>query len=102
MGVTTFSLCALGIDRFHVATSTLPKARPIEPCPSILAPWWGRVPPSVSLALGILACRVEGGLWMGLDWRGRRRGRAWWENNSLSIEERGSQNTGKVLLRGKG
>ncbi|XP_057584890.1 G-protein coupled receptor 37-like 1 [Hippopotamus amphibius kiboko] len=37
LGVTTFSLCALGIDRFHVATSTLPKARPIEPCPSILA-----------------------------------------------------------------
>ncbi|KAI4536579.1 hypothetical protein MG293_012782 [Ovis ammon polii] len=37
LGVTTFSLCALGIDRFHVATSTLPKARPVEPCPSILA-----------------------------------------------------------------
>lgn len=37
LGVTTFSLCALGIDRFHVATSTLPEARPIEPCPSILA-----------------------------------------------------------------
>lgn len=37
LGVTTFSLCALGIDRFHVATSTLPKARPIERCRSILA-----------------------------------------------------------------
>lgn len=37
LGVTTFSLCALGIDRFHVATSTLPKVRPIEPCQSILA-----------------------------------------------------------------
>lgn len=37
LGVTTFSLCALGIDRFHVATSTLPKARPIERCQSILA-----------------------------------------------------------------
>ncbi|XP_015102525.2 G-protein coupled receptor 37-like 1 [Vicugna pacos] len=37
LGVTTFSLCALGIDRFHVATSTLPKARLVEPCPSILA-----------------------------------------------------------------
>ncbi|XP_077013512.1 G-protein coupled receptor 37-like 1 [Tamandua tetradactyla] len=37
LGITTFSLCALGIDRFHVATSTLPKARPIERCQSILA-----------------------------------------------------------------
>ncbi|XP_037016887.2 G-protein coupled receptor 37-like 1 [Artibeus jamaicensis] len=37
LGVTTFSLCALGIDRFHVATSTLPKLRPIERCQSILA-----------------------------------------------------------------
>lgn len=37
MGVTTFSLCALGIDRFHVATSTLPKLRPIERCQSIVA-----------------------------------------------------------------
>uniref|UniRef100_U3KPM0 G protein-coupled receptor 37 like 1 n=1 Tax=Oryctolagus cuniculus TaxID=9986 RepID=U3KPM0_RABIT len=37
LGVTTFSLCALGIDRFHVATSTLPKVRPIERCQSILA-----------------------------------------------------------------
>ncbi|XP_011845922.1 PREDICTED: prosaposin receptor GPR37L1 isoform X2 [Mandrillus leucophaeus] len=37
LGVTTFSLCALGIDRFHVATSTLPKVRPIERCRSILA-----------------------------------------------------------------
>ncbi|XP_037668122.1 G-protein coupled receptor 37-like 1 [Choloepus didactylus] len=37
LGVTTFSLCALGIDRFHVATSTLPKVRPIEQCQSILA-----------------------------------------------------------------
>ncbi|XP_019493635.1 PREDICTED: prosaposin receptor GPR37L1 [Hipposideros armiger] len=37
LGVTTFSLCALGIDRFHVATSTLPKLRPIERCQSIVA-----------------------------------------------------------------
>ncbi|KAM5300960.1 G-protein coupled receptor 37-like 1 [Glossophaga mutica] len=37
LGVTTFSLCALGIDRFHVATSTLPKLRPVERCRSILA-----------------------------------------------------------------
>ncbi|XP_004699861.1 G-protein coupled receptor 37-like 1 [Echinops telfairi] len=37
LGVTTFSLCALSIDRFHVATSTLPKVRPIERCQSILA-----------------------------------------------------------------
>ncbi|XP_004578821.2 G-protein coupled receptor 37-like 1 [Ochotona princeps] len=37
LGVTTFSLCALGIDRFHVATSTLPKVRPIERCQSIVA-----------------------------------------------------------------
>ncbi|XP_054432498.1 G-protein coupled receptor 37-like 1 [Pteronotus mesoamericanus] len=37
LGVTTFSLCALGIDRFHVATSTLPKLRPTERCRSILA-----------------------------------------------------------------
>lgn len=37
LGVTTFSLCALGIDRFHVATSTLPQLRPIERCRSIVA-----------------------------------------------------------------
>ncbi|KAF6073321.1 G protein-coupled receptor 37 like 1 [Phyllostomus discolor] len=37
LGVTTFSLCALGIDRFHVATSTLPRLRPVERCRSILA-----------------------------------------------------------------
>ncbi|XP_045432105.1 G-protein coupled receptor 37-like 1 isoform X2 [Pipistrellus kuhlii] len=38
LGVTTFSLCALGIDRFHVATSTRPAARPsAEHCRSILA-----------------------------------------------------------------
>ncbi|XP_074076509.1 G-protein coupled receptor 37-like 1 [Macrotis lagotis] len=37
LGVTTFSLCALGIDRFHAATSPLPKVRPIEPCQSIVA-----------------------------------------------------------------
>lgn len=35
--MTTFSLCALGIDRFHAATSTQPKSRPIEPCQSIFA-----------------------------------------------------------------
>lgn len=37
LGVSTFSLCALGIDRFHAATSTLPVVRPIERCQSILA-----------------------------------------------------------------
>ncbi|KAG2468371.1 ETBR2 protein, partial [Polypterus senegalus] len=37
LGVTTFSLCALGIDRFHAATSTQPKSRSIEQCQSILA-----------------------------------------------------------------
>ncbi|XP_004610086.2 G-protein coupled receptor 37-like 1 [Sorex araneus] len=37
LGVSTFSLCALGIDRFHAATSTLPVGRPIERCQSILA-----------------------------------------------------------------
>ncbi|XP_015197958.2 G-protein coupled receptor 37-like 1 [Lepisosteus oculatus] len=37
LGVTTFSLCALGIDRFHAATSTQPKTRPVEQCQSILA-----------------------------------------------------------------
>lgn len=37
LGITTFSLCALGIDRFHVATSTLPRLRPVERCRSILA-----------------------------------------------------------------
>ncbi|XP_038605173.1 G-protein coupled receptor 37-like 1 [Tachyglossus aculeatus] len=37
LGVTTFSLCALGIDRFHAATSPLAKTRPIERCQSILA-----------------------------------------------------------------
>lgn len=37
LGVTTFSLCALGIDRFHAATSPVASARPIERCQSILA-----------------------------------------------------------------
>ncbi|XP_057212067.1 G-protein coupled receptor 37-like 1 [Triplophysa rosa] len=37
LGVTTFSLCALGIDRFHAATSSLPKARRIEQCQKVLA-----------------------------------------------------------------
>ncbi len=37
LGVTTFSLCALGIDRFHAATSTMPKARRIERCQKVLA-----------------------------------------------------------------
>ncbi|XP_066559165.1 G-protein coupled receptor 37-like 1 [Amia ocellicauda] len=37
LGVTTFSLCALGIDRFHAATTTQPKSRPVEQCQSILA-----------------------------------------------------------------
>lgn len=30
-------MCALGIDRFHTATSTLPRAQPVEHCRSILA-----------------------------------------------------------------
>ncbi|GAA6106160.1 G-protein coupled receptor 37-like 1 [Tachysurus ichikawai] len=37
LGVTSFSLCALGIDRFHAATSSLPKVRRLEHCQSILA-----------------------------------------------------------------
>ncbi|KAG9353101.1 hypothetical protein JZ751_017677 [Albula glossodonta] len=37
LGVTTFSLCALGIDRFHAATSLQPKTRQVEQCQSILA-----------------------------------------------------------------
>ncbi|XP_005310010.2 G-protein coupled receptor 37-like 1 [Chrysemys picta bellii] len=37
LGVTTFSLCALGIDRFHTATSPQLKMRPIEQCQSIIA-----------------------------------------------------------------
>ncbi|KAJ8412211.1 hypothetical protein AAFF_G00144780 [Aldrovandia affinis] len=37
LGVTTFSLCALGIDRFHAATSLQPKTQHIEQCQSILA-----------------------------------------------------------------
>lgn len=36
LGVTSFSLCALGIDRFHAATSSLPKARRVERCQSVL------------------------------------------------------------------
>ncbi|KAL4658628.1 prosaposin receptor GPR37L1-like [Arapaima gigas] len=35
-GVSTFSLCALAIDRFHVATSTQPKSQQVEQCQSIL------------------------------------------------------------------
>ncbi|XP_029429818.1 G-protein coupled receptor 37-like 1 [Rhinatrema bivittatum] len=37
LGVATFSLCALGIDRFHAATSPHSKLRPIEQCQSIVA-----------------------------------------------------------------
>ncbi|XP_026536669.1 prosaposin receptor GPR37L1 [Notechis scutatus] len=37
LGITTFSLCALGIDRFHAATSPQAKLRPIEHCHSIIA-----------------------------------------------------------------
>ncbi|XP_028850013.1 G-protein coupled receptor 37-like 1 [Denticeps clupeoides] len=37
LGVTSFSLCALGIDRFHAATSSQPKTRQVERCQSILA-----------------------------------------------------------------
>ncbi|KAL2090529.1 hypothetical protein ACEWY4_012792 [Coilia grayii] len=37
LGVATFSLCALSIDRFHTATSTQPKPRLVEPCQSILS-----------------------------------------------------------------
>lgn len=37
LGVTTFSLCALSIDRFHAVTSVQPRPRQIEPCQSILA-----------------------------------------------------------------
>ncbi|XP_028854477.1 G-protein coupled receptor 37-like 1 [Denticeps clupeoides] len=37
LGVTTFSLCALSIDRFHSATSVRPRTRPAESCQSILA-----------------------------------------------------------------
>lgn len=37
LGVTTFSLCALGIDRFHAVTSPPSKVRPIEQCHSIIA-----------------------------------------------------------------
>lgn len=36
-GVTSFTLCALGIDRFHAATSSSqPKARQVERCRSVL------------------------------------------------------------------
>ncbi|KAJ8257212.1 hypothetical protein GJAV_G00183120 [Gymnothorax javanicus] len=37
LAVTTFSLCALGIDRFQATASGQPKPRPVEPCQSILA-----------------------------------------------------------------
>ncbi|KAM4609883.1 G-protein coupled receptor 37-like 1 [Polymixia lowei] len=37
LGITSFSLCALGIDRFHAATSSCqPKARRVERCRSVL------------------------------------------------------------------
>ncbi|TSN76579.1 Prosaposin receptor GPR37L1 [Bagarius yarrelli] len=36
LGVTSFSLCALGIDRFHAATSSLLKTKRVERCQSIL------------------------------------------------------------------
>ncbi|KAJ8386366.1 hypothetical protein AAFF_G00170710 [Aldrovandia affinis] len=38
LGVSTFGLCALGIDRLHATVSSQPKARSaVEPCRSILA-----------------------------------------------------------------
>ncbi|MEQ2304134.1 hypothetical protein AMECASPLE_023852 [Ameca splendens] len=38
LGVATFSLCALSIDRFHIATSPGPHQAPkVEPCRSILS-----------------------------------------------------------------
>ncbi|XP_038551618.1 G-protein coupled receptor 37-like 1 [Micropterus salmoides] len=38
LGVATFSLCALSIDRFHAATSPGPLQKPkVEPCQSILS-----------------------------------------------------------------
>ncbi|XP_075052016.1 G-protein coupled receptor 37-like 1 [Mixophyes fleayi] len=36
LGVTTFSLCALGIDRFQSITSSQLSSRPVEQCQSIL------------------------------------------------------------------
>lgn len=37
LGVTSFTLCALGIDRFHAATSSsLPNVRRVERCRSVL------------------------------------------------------------------
>lgn len=37
LGVTSFTLCALGIDRFHAATSSaLPHVRRVERCRSVL------------------------------------------------------------------
>ncbi|XP_028308621.1 G-protein coupled receptor 37-like 1, partial [Gouania willdenowi] len=37
LGITSFTLCALGIDRFHAATSSSePKARPVQRCRSVL------------------------------------------------------------------
>ncbi|KAL1021190.1 hypothetical protein UPYG_G00009950 [Umbra pygmaea] len=37
LGVTSFSLCALGIDRFNATTSSQPKTRRVERCHSVLA-----------------------------------------------------------------
>ncbi|XP_067913792.1 G-protein coupled receptor 37-like 1 [Heterodontus francisci] len=37
LGVTTFSLCALSIDKFRSVTSTQSQSRLIESCPSIVA-----------------------------------------------------------------
>ncbi|XP_064861298.1 G-protein coupled receptor 37-like 1 [Oncorhynchus nerka] len=37
LGVTSFSLCALGIDRFNSTTCSQPKIRRVESCQSVLA-----------------------------------------------------------------
>uniref|UniRef100_A0A8C2HX63 G protein-coupled receptor 37 like 1a n=1 Tax=Cyprinus carpio TaxID=7962 RepID=A0A8C2HX63_CYPCA len=37
LGVTTFTLCALSIDRFHAVTSVQPRPQQVESCQSILA-----------------------------------------------------------------
>ncbi|XP_062854472.1 G-protein coupled receptor 37-like 1 [Trichomycterus rosablanca] len=36
LGMTSLSLCALGIDRFHAATSSPPKTQRVEHCKSVL------------------------------------------------------------------
>ncbi|XP_076857301.1 G-protein coupled receptor 37-like 1 [Brachyhypopomus gauderio] len=77
LGVTTFSLCALSIDRFHALTSTSPRPHQVEPCTSILPKlsvvWVGSLLLAIpELLLWQLVTEVSPVTGLPLDWCARR------------------------------